>query len=179
MISKGCVAIALGMVALTLPALAEMRTGAPNAPLEMRAGTAATLRSDRPISRVVLGNSALLDALPQTDRVLGLVAKAPGVTNIILLDDVGAEIYANEVVISARAATGGVMVHGASGAGRARDINTYHNYRCSPVCSYGGTVGIAKLSPVTGEEIVDQTVYTITNVTPPAQQPQPPAPPRR
>src|SRR5437660_401684 len=79
--------------------------------IQMMAGTSDTLRFPRGIRRVVIGDSNLVDAtpVPESDRTLTLQAKFPGYTNLIVLDENGAEIYRAEVSITTRVPAPGAM----------------------------------------------------------------------
>src|SRR5687767_5584935 len=83
---KLAIGIAVSAFAYGTCAQAEPINVRPGTAINMRAGTAVTFNSPSPIFRVVVGNPAVLDVVPQTDRTIAIIAKVPGVSNFILLD---------------------------------------------------------------------------------------------
>lgn len=175
--------LAVCLLAVALPAVAqqEFRAGQKardGQPWDIRLGSAAIIRSDVSIARVVIGNP-IIEANPQTDRVLSINAVKAGFTNLFLLDEAGNTIYSTEIVVSAPShGRGAIAVHAPTKD--PHSILPHHTYRCSPVCSYVGTVPVTRLSPATGEELPDQTIYNIVAPSGPSQPaPAAPPPPRR
>src|SRR5262249_26759081 len=79
-------------------------------PVQLTPGFTKLIRFDRPIATVVIGNPEVADARAQTDRSIALVGKAVGITNLIALDNTGAEVFSSLVVVGARDA-GKVIVN--------------------------------------------------------------------
>src|SRR5882757_6089223 len=71
-------------------------------PVQLTPGFTKLIRFDRPIATVVIGNPEVADARAQTDRSIALVGKAVGITNLIALDNTGAEVFSSLVVVGAR-----------------------------------------------------------------------------
>ena len=145
--------------------------------IEVKAGFSVILRAPGPVKTVVVGNANLVDVIPQSDRILSLSGKAPGSTNIILLDDAGAEVYSALVNIAGRHTAGEIIVHVAGGS-----IHSYQTYHCNPLCTVAGTVKPRSINALTGEEVPDPPAYVISPgapVAPVAPAVAPVAPPRR
>ena len=82
-------------------------------PVQLTPGFTRLIRFDRPIATVVIGNPEVADARAQTDRSIALVGKAVGITNLIALDNTGAEVFSSLVVVGARDA-GKVIINARS-----------------------------------------------------------------
>ena len=93
-------------------------------PVQLTPGFTRLIRFDRPIATVVIGNPEVADARAQTDRSIALVGKAVGITNLIALDNTGAEVFSSLVVVGARDA-GKVIMN------TRRTLHEYWAYRCT------------------------------------------------
>lgn len=116
------------LILLTLAAVVMVPLPAAQAQVpdqvQLTPGFTKLLRFDKSISTVVIGNPEVADARAQTDRSIVLVGRAVGITNLIALDETGAEVYSGLVVVGARDA-GKVVVHA-----RPR-LHEYWAYRCT------------------------------------------------
>ena len=93
-------------------------------PVQLTPGFTKLIRFDRPIATVVIGNPEVADARAQTDRSIALVGKAVGITNLIALDNTGAEVLSTLVVVGARDA-GKVIINAR------KQLHEYWAYRCT------------------------------------------------
>ena len=93
-------------------------------PVQLTPGFTKLIRFDRPIATVVIGNPEVADARAQTDRSIALVGKAVGITNLIALDNTGAEVLSTLVVVGARDA-GKVIINSR------KALHEYWAYRCT------------------------------------------------
>ena len=93
-------------------------------PVQLTPGFTKLVRFDRTISTVVIGNPEVVDARAQTDRAIVLVGKTVGITNLIVLDDTGTEVFNSLVIVGARDA-GKVIVHAR------KQLHEYWAYRCT------------------------------------------------
>ena len=92
--------------------------------VQLTPGFTRLIRFDRPIATVVIGNPEVADARAQTDRSIALVGKAVGITNLIALDNNGAEVFSSLVVVGARDA-GKVIINAR------KQLHEYWAYRCT------------------------------------------------
>jgi hypothetical protein len=111
-------ALALTLVSISTP---QAQT---SEPVQLTPGFTKLIRFSRPITTVIIGNPEVADARAQTDRSIALVGKAVGVTNLIALDNTGAEVFGSLVVVGARDA-GKVVVNSR------RTLHEYWAYRCT------------------------------------------------
>ena len=93
-------------------------------PVQLTPGFTKLVRFGRTIATVVIGNPDVVDARAQTDRAIVLVGKTVGITNLIVLDDTGAEVFNSLVIVGARDA-GKVVVH------TRKQLHEYWAYRCT------------------------------------------------
>ena len=93
-------------------------------PVQLTPGFTKLVRFDRTITTVVIGNPEVVDARAQTDRAIVLVGKTVGITNLIVLDDTGTEVFNSLVIVGARDA-GKVIVHAR------KQLHEYWAYRCT------------------------------------------------
>jgi len=93
-------------------------------PVQLTPGFTKLIRFDKPIATVVIGNPEVADARAQSDRSIALVGKAVGITNLIALDNTGAEVLSTLVVVGARDA-GKVIINSR------RQLHEYWAYRCT------------------------------------------------
>jgi len=107
------------MIPLLGPAYAQTAD-----PVQLTPGFTKLIRFDRPIATVVIGNPEVADARAQTDRSIALVGKAVGITNLIALDNTGAEVFSSLVVVGARDA-GKVIINSR------KALHEYWAYRCT------------------------------------------------
>lgn len=160
------IAIIISTLLLISPCSAQNGNGPTDRLISMTSGFSVILRAPASIKTAVVGNPNLLDVVPQSDRILSLTAKAPGATNIILLDHDGAEVFSGFVSIAGRSNVGETHIVGTTG-----NIHNYITYRCNPTCTVIGQVKPAGINPLTGEEVIDPPVYIIspTGVAAPVQ----------
>ena len=92
--------------------------------VQLTPGFTRVIQFDRPISTVVVGNPEVADARAQTDRSIVLVGRAVGITNLIALDNTGAEVFSSLVVVGARDA-GKVIINAR------KQLHEYWAYRCT------------------------------------------------
>jgi Flp pilus assembly secretin CpaC len=92
--------------------------------VQLTPGFTKLIRFDRPIATIVIGNPEVADARAQTDRSIAIVGRAVGITNLIALDNAGAEVFSSLVVVGARDA-GKVIINSR------RALHEYWAYRCT------------------------------------------------
>ena len=115
---------AFAALILFLADSAQAQTTQPSDAVQLTPGFTKLVRFDRTITTVVIGNPEVVDARAQTDRAIVLVGKAVGITNLIVLDDGGNEVFNSLVVVGARDA-GKVVVHAR------KQLHEYWAYRCT------------------------------------------------
>jgi Flp pilus assembly secretin CpaC len=93
-------------------------------PVELTPGFTRLVTFTRSIATVVIGNPEVADARAQTDRSIVLVGKAVGITNLIALDNTGAEVFNSLVIVGARDA-GKVIINAR------KQLHEYWAYRCT------------------------------------------------
>jgi Flp pilus assembly secretin CpaC len=93
-------------------------------PVELTPGFTRLVTFTRSIGTVVIGNPEVADARAQTDRSIVLVGKAVGITNLIALDNTGAEVFNSLVIVGARDA-GKVIIN------TRKQLHEYWAYRCT------------------------------------------------
>ena len=113
----------ISALALTLVSL-DASLAQTSEPVQLTPGFTKLIRFDRPIATIVIGNPEVADARAQTDRSIALVGKAVGSTNLIALDQAGAEVFSSLVVVGARDA-GKVIINSR------RTLHEYWAYRCT------------------------------------------------
>ena len=93
-------------------------------PVQLTPGFTKLIRFDKAIATVVIGNHEVADARAQSDRSIALVGRAVGITNLIALDNTGAEVLSTLVVVGARDA-GKVIINSR------KQLHEYWAYRCT------------------------------------------------
>lgn len=92
--------------------------------LRARIDQATIIRLDSPGSEVIVGNPSIADVAVQSGRVLVVTGKSVGLTNLIVLNNAGKQIYENKVSVSVDPQH---LVTVNKGVGR-------ETYSCSPTC---------------------------------------------
>lgn len=92
--------------------------------LRARIDQATIIRLDSPGSEVIVGNPSIADVAVQSGRVLVVTGKSVGLTNLIVLNNAGKQIYENKVSVSVDPQH---LVTVNKGIGR-------ETYSCSPTC---------------------------------------------
>lgn len=113
-----------GLVAVLGISFAQLAFAQTSEPVQLTPGFTKLIRFERPIATVVIGNPEVADARAQTDRSIALVGKAVGITNLIALDNTGAEVLSTLVVVGARDA-GKVIINAR------KQLHEYWAYRCT------------------------------------------------
>jgi hypothetical protein len=113
----------IAALALTLASSGALQAQTSD-PVQLTPGFTKLIRFDRPIATIVIGNPEVADARAQTDRSIAIVGKAVGITNLIALDNAGAEVFSSLVVVGARDA-GKVIINSR------RTLHEYWAYRCT------------------------------------------------
>jgi Flp pilus assembly secretin CpaC len=116
--------LCLVLVASLLSGAAQVALAQTSEPVQLTPGFTKLIRFDHPIATVVIGNPEVADARAQTDRSIALVGKAVGITNLIALDNTGAEVFSSLVVVGARDA-GKVIINAR------KTLHEYWAYRCT------------------------------------------------
>lgn len=112
---------------LSLPAWAQApTTQAPNI-IELREGSQTVLQVSRPFSSVAVGNPEVAEVLPRSDRVLILVGKKVGTSDIMIFSDAEKLHHATIVVVPTNV-QGKVFNH------NQKVLGEYKAYQCNPVC---------------------------------------------
>ncbi len=101
------------------------------ADLNVKIDQAELVRLDKPGAEVIIGNPSIADVSVQSGRILVVTGKSTGLTNIIVLDGNGREIYEKNIVVAVDSKR-----HVAVNRGIARET-----YSCSPVCGPTPTPG--------------------------------------
>lgn len=116
---------------MTWSSAAVAQNGSPRQPVEqsveIRSGFVVLVRMPAPVYGVLVGNPALADVVPRSDRIIAISGKASGVTNVMTLDDRG-EPVANVTVTISGHEPAKVYAHSKS------RVNEYWSYQCAPVC---------------------------------------------
>ena len=113
-----------GLIAILGISFVQLAFAQTNEPVQLTPGFTKLIRFERPIATVVIGNPEVADARAQTDRSIALVGKAVGITNLIALDNTGAEVLSTLVVVGARDA-GKVIINAR------KQLHEYWAYRCT------------------------------------------------
>ena len=93
-------------------------------PVQLTPGFTKLLTFDRSVATVIISNPEGADARAQTDRTIVVVGKAVGITNLVALNNAGAEVFNSLVIVGARDA-GKVVIHAR------RQLHEYWAYRCT------------------------------------------------
>ena len=101
------------------------------ADLNIKIDQAELVRLDRPAAEIIIGNPSIADVSVQSGRILVVTGKSTGLTNMIVLDGNGKEIYEKSIVVAVDSKRL-VSVH----KGAARET-----YSCSPACGPAPTPG--------------------------------------
>ena len=123
-IFRACVLAIVGIAFASEVSFAQVLPAQTSEPVQLTPGFTRLIRFDRPIATVVIGNPEVADARAQTDRSIALVGKAVGITNLIALDNTGAEVFTSLVVVGARDA-GKVIINAR------KQLHEYWAYRCT------------------------------------------------
>jgi len=99
---------------------------AEEATLSIRQGFVATWTSTVSFKDVMIGRPEIVDAIPQTDRVLYLTGKQPGITNLVVLNEQGQQVAQLYVSVIGRDINR-VQVHSKLG-----NLHGYWAYECGP-----------------------------------------------
>ena len=125
------------LVAAALLAVAAMAGGIAAASaqdsIDVTIDFAKLMKIDRPASTIVIGNPGIFDASIGDDQTIVLTGKAAGTTNMIILDDKGAEIT-------------NTLVHVASDTRQLTTVfygNKRQTFSCTPTCEQVISVGDA------------------------------------
>lgn len=123
MITRGKVALKPGFV-VAAAMLALSTGGAQAADISVQINQAKIIKLTRPADTIVVGNPLIADASVQDATTIVLTGRGFGSTNLVILDDVGAPIVDQQIVVS-RAETGTVRIF------RRSSVQTLS---CSPNC---------------------------------------------
>jgi Pilus formation protein N terminal region len=116
-------------VLFTVPVQAEQaeEIQAPySATITMRSGYVGAYQTTGPVKDVMIGRPDVVDVIPQSDRVLMLTAKAPGTTNLLLLDADGKQVANLGIQVIGRDVNR-VQIHTMLG-----NLHGYWAYECGP-----------------------------------------------
>ena len=97
-------------------------------PIKLRPGFTKLITFDRPVTTVSIGNPAVADTTPQSDRAVLLTGKAVGSTNVIALDDAQKIVFDATVIVGSQSA-GKVLIYS-----KPKQLHQYWAYHCTPVC---------------------------------------------
>jgi len=111
--------------------------------INLSLGVAVLHKTDRPFASIVVGDPKVIEVTAVTDRTVTLVPIAPGLTNVLFLDDKGDQAgdlrifipddlpAENEPVKLTDPSRGRVRIHNKA------LVTSYTAYRCSPIaCQY-------------------------------------------
>lgn len=101
------------------------------ADLNIKIDQAELVRLDRPAAEIIIGNPSIADVSVQSGRILVVTGKSTGLTNMIVLDGNGKEIYEKNIVVAVDSKR-----FVAVNKGTARET-----YSCSPACGPAPTPG--------------------------------------
>lgn len=127
-------------IAVALTAVLFAETARANEALRVEIDQATLVTLDKPGTEVIIGNPSIADVSVQSGRVLVLTGKSVGLTNLIVLDATGKQIYGEKVSVSADAQQ---LVTVNKGVSR-------ETYSCSPLC---GPALIPGDAPVHADEL--------------------------
>lgn len=98
--------------------------------ITMTPGFYALWKSPRPFTEVLIADPLVVDGAPARDSsTLRFIAKAPGATNVIVLDEQD-EPIANIVVVVSPREIAKVVIHNKLG-----NLAGYTAYQCTPICT--------------------------------------------
>lgn len=157
--------ILIVLAILIVPSHAETLT-TDTKELVMQPGFAIIITLSRPYKTAVIGDPTVADINPQSDRVLSISARKLGTTNLIILDERGAEVHSANIIVGARE-IGRVNVHSSG-----RDVQAYTPYQCTPVSCVRvkDELGVGRPGGVRDPEYRywDSTVTSAGSAPPPA-----------
>lgn len=96
--------------------------------ISVQQGSQHVLRFAEPFSAASVGDPNVIDAMPRSDRIIVIQAKAPGVTDILTFYD-GSVVRQITVTVYPGTAAGKVLTH------NKKNLSEYTAYSCSPNCS--------------------------------------------
>ena len=102
--------------------------------VELRIGHHREVRLNRAFTSVHIGDPAIIDIFPKSDRLFVVTAKKPGTTDILVFSE--GNIHKLEVSVTPQFAVRqpqSILVHVTSLATR-RDLHSPLNYECNPYC---------------------------------------------
>jgi hypothetical protein len=129
-----CLALALLTAVVSTGSAQELTAVNKSNLIPLIIGFARTLRLERPVRTVIIGNPTVAEAIVQNDKLVVVTAKSAGRTDLIVLDDKNNEIL--NALITTTGDPGRVYVFGRSGQGaKGRDgLHEFYTYSCTPVC---------------------------------------------
>ncbi len=95
--------------------------------IQLTQGAQTVLTVNRPFSSVAVGDPDIADAMPRSDRVLVIVGKKVGVSDIIIFSDAD-QLYHATISVAPPNVTGKVYSH------NKKNLSEYYAYQCNPVC---------------------------------------------
>jgi Pilus formation protein N terminal region len=149
--------LAIAAVLAALLSTAQAQEG-PLQPVErnidIRRGFAVLVRMPSPFFGVIVGDPAIADVVPRSDRLIVVNGRSVGVTNVLALNDVGEPIAS--VVITVSGQEGSKIYSHAKPR-----VGEYWAYQCAPICV---RVGDPLEGPLPLPEVPRGSVV---NITPP------------
>lgn len=113
------------VVPAALAALAGSALAAPDAEVAVPMDESRTIRLDRAVSTVVIGNPSIADVALRGPQIAFITGRSFGITNLIALDNSGAEVANFRVIVGASQGSSIVVLHRGSAD---------FNYSCAPRC---------------------------------------------
>lgn len=104
---------------------------AETAPIDVTIDFAKVMKLNKPVHTIVVGNPGIFDATVSDEQTLVLTGKTAGMTNLIVLDDDGAELVNAMVRVSSNVRELTTVFYGAQ----------RQSFSCAPVCEMVVSVG--------------------------------------
>jgi hypothetical protein len=99
--------------------------------LDVAIDQARIVRLQTDAAQIIVGNPAIADVAAQSSRLLVITGKSFGMTNLIALDQDGAEIFSAELAVSDGASATVTLYNG----------TTKRSYHCAPDCQRTLSIG--------------------------------------
>ena len=120
-----------GLIVATLAALSAGSAAAADETIDVTIDFAKVIKLTQPAHTIIVGNSGIADATVSDDQTLVLTGKTAGTTNLIILDNSGAEVMNAIVRVSSDVRELTTVFYGAS----------RQSFSCAPVCEQVISVG--------------------------------------
>jgi len=153
------------MRAILIAAIAGLASMAAQAQVKesitIRQGQLTVLQFSQAFTEVIVADTTVLDALPKGNQAIVLQAKKPGLTDVLMLDNSGAQRQITVTVqpLQPIFPAGLVLTHNKT------KLSLYTAYICNPICRRADDPFECESCAQTTSKITTQNTYT--NVPPP------------